>query len=34
MEAGAWGFGLGYLGAVLRNQGLAAYAFLLGGGES
>ena len=34
MEAGAWGFGLGYLGAVLRNQGLAAYAFLLGRGES
>jgi protoporphyrinogen oxidase len=28
-EAGAWGFGLGYITALLRNQGLAAYAWIL-----
>ncbi len=29
LEAGTWAFGLGYLIAALRNQGLAAYAWLL-----
>jgi len=28
-EAGAWGYGLGYVTAALRNQGLAAYGWIL-----